>query len=154
MNKKDTKKYEKILEEKKKQIITELLRDNEDYSGLSDESMGDLVDQAYKMAEKDLIFGMGQNEKATLQMIDALECGIDHLKGGFGSCIACGQEIEPKRLEIMPYALKCIKCKTAEEKEFMHTSPQSESLQQYIGDDGLGSDPDESSSLGISDSLD
>jgi len=152
MNKKDTKKYEKILEEKKKQIITELLRDNEDYSGLSDESMGDLVDQAYKMAEKDLIFGMGQNEKATLQMIDAaLERITD---GSFGSCIACGQEIEPKRLEIMPYALKCIKCKTAEEKEFMHTSPQSESLQQYIGDDGLGSDPDESSSLGISDSLD
>ncbi|HPH02308.1 MAG TPA: TraR/DksA C4-type zinc finger protein [Spirochaetota bacterium] len=152
MNKKDTKKYEKILEEKKKQIITELLRDNEDYSGLSDESMGDLVDQAYKMAEKDLIFGMGQNEKATLQMIDAaLERIAD---GSFGSCIACGQEIEPKRLEIMPYALKCIKCKTAEEKEFMHTSPQSESLQQYIGDDGLGSDPDESSSLGISDSLD
>jgi RNA polymerase-binding protein DksA len=151
MNKKDSKKYEKILEEKKKQIITELLRDNEDYSGLSDESMGDLVDQAYKMAEKDLIYGMSLNEKATLQMINAaLERIADN---SFGSCISCGLEIEPKRLEIMPYAIKCINCKTAEEKEFLHTSPMSENLQQYIGDEGMGGDSDDSSNSGISGSL-
>ena len=126
MNKKDSKKYEKILEEKKKLIITELLRDNEDYSGLSDESMGDLVDQAYKMAEKDLIFGMSQNEKATLQMIDAaLERIAD---GSFGTCVACGQNIEVKRLEIMPYAIKCIKCKTVEEKDLIHQSSRSDNL--------------------------
>ena len=152
MNKKDSKKYEKVLLEKKKQIITELLRDNEDYSGLSDESMGDLVDQAYKMAEKDLIFGMSQNEKATLEMIDA---ALERIAAGtFGVCVGCNNEIETKRLEIMPYAIKCIKCKTSEEKESMHQSTQSENLQQYIGEDSLGQDPDDGPDIHMSDSLD
>jgi RNA polymerase-binding protein DksA len=150
MNKKDAKRYEKILEEKKKELITELLHDNEDYSGLSDESMGDLVDQAYKMAEKDLIFGMSQNEKATLQMINAaLERIAD---GTFGVCAACGLHIEPKRLEIMPYAIKCIKCKTVEEKDLMHQSNRGDSLQQYISEDALSGDGEEGSDL-ISDSI-
>jgi DnaK suppressor protein len=151
MNKKDAKKYEKILQEKKKQIIMELLRDNEDYSGLSDESMGDLVDQAYKMAEKDLIFGMSQNEKATLEMIDA---ALERIAGGtFGVCAACGQGIEAKRLEIIPYAIKCIKCKTVEEKDLLYQPIQSESLQHYIGDEGLGIDGDDVAELSISDSI-
>jgi len=151
MNKKDAKKYEKILEEKKKELITELLHDNEDYSGLSDESMGDLVDQAYKMAEKDLIFGMSQNEKATLQMINA---ALERVTAGtFGICASCGQSIEPKRLEIMPYAIKCIKCKTVEEKDLMHLSSRSDSLQQYISEEAMSGDGEEGSDVNLSDAI-
>ena len=151
MNKKDAKKYEKILEEKKKQLITELLSDNEDYSGLSDESMGDLVDQAYKMAEKDLIFGMSQNEKATLQMINS---ALERITAGtFGVCASCGQGIESKRLEIMPYAIKCIKCKTVEEKDLIHQSSRSDSLQQYISEEALSGDGEELPDVNLSDAI-
>ena len=149
----DMEKYKKILEDKKKELITELLRENEDYSDLSEESMGDLVDQAYKLAERDLIFGMSQNEKATLQMISA---ALERIEAGtFGACAACGERIEDKRLEIMPYAIKCVKCKTLEEKELIHQPVRSgtETLQLYISDEGMSSDNDDAPEINLADSL-
>ncbi|MDP3013882.1 MAG: TraR/DksA C4-type zinc finger protein [Candidatus Subteraquimicrobiales bacterium] len=38
-------------------------------------------------------------------------------KGIYDLCSVCGSDIDPERLEILPYADSCIECKRKEEKE-------------------------------------
>lgn len=35
----------------------------------------------------------------------------------FGECIQCGDEIEPKRLEAIPWARHCLKCQEIREQQ-------------------------------------
>ena len=37
--------------------------------------------------------------------------------GSFGTCEACGEEIQPKRLEARPVTTLCIRCKEEQEME-------------------------------------
>lgn len=37
-------------------------------------------------------------------------------EGTYGTCIDCGQAIDPQRLEVQPSASSCVSCKTAFEK--------------------------------------
>jgi len=114
MNKKIMKKYKDMLLSQKKEIIDELIKDNEEYSDLKEENIGDMADAAYSAYEKDLIVGMSQKEQIMLEKINAALERIE--QNEFGKCISCFSVIEDKRLDIMPYALKCIECQKKDEK--------------------------------------
>ena len=50
------------------------------------------------------------------------QAAVDHAlqkfeDGTYGLCESCGQPIDPARLEALPYARRCITCKTKETKE-------------------------------------
>ncbi len=48
--------------------------------------------------------------------IDAVRAALDRLAGGtYGLCIACGDQIEPERLEAEPAAARCIDCQLRQE---------------------------------------
>lgn len=111
-----TKKLDKIrqhLLEEKRKLILELIQDNNDIENLSEDEIGDDVDAAFKSYEKELLYGMSRHQEERLEQINAALERFEH--NTFGKCISCGAEIDPERLEFMPYALKCINCKTAEE---------------------------------------
>ncbi|MBS3804164.1 MAG: TraR/DksA family transcriptional regulator [Oleiphilaceae bacterium] len=46
--------------------------------------------------------------KQRLQMIEAAFQRIE--EGEFGECVECGEDINPKRLEVNPTTLHCIEC--------------------------------------------
>jgi RNA polymerase-binding protein DksA len=115
MVKKEQKKYKDMLLAEKARIIGELLRDNEEYHDLKGvEDGGDMADVAFKFYEKNMLIGVSQKEKETLVMIDAALERID--ENNYGNCVGCGCEIETQRLDFLPYAIKCVKCKAKEEK--------------------------------------
>jgi DnaK suppressor protein len=37
--------------------------------------------------------------------------------GTYGACVDCGQAIPPERLEALPWAARCIDCKTRKDRE-------------------------------------
>ncbi len=100
-----------------------------DLDGLESETMGKGADQAgdHSMApvhiaelasdasEKAVMYGRMESESGELQEIrEALE----RLENGtFGPCENCGEAIPLERLEAIPYARLCVKCKSAEELE-------------------------------------
>jgi DnaK suppressor protein len=52
-------------------------------------------------------------EKRVLDQMAEVEYALSKInKGTFGKCENCGQEIDPARLEILPYAKYCVTCKT------------------------------------------
>ncbi len=57
---------------------------------------------------------LGEAQRHELQQIDAAIARID--AGEYGVCRDCGQDIDPRRLVALPYALLCTECATRRER--------------------------------------
>lgn len=68
---------------------------------VDDVDNGDSVDQASQSIEKELMFELSDNERVTLDMIEAAIRKIDN--GTFGLCEATQKPISRARLEAIPY---------------------------------------------------
>ena len=68
---------------------------------VDDVDNGDSVDQASQSIEKELMFELSDNERVTLEMIEAAIRKIDI--GTFGRCEATQKPISRARLEAIPY---------------------------------------------------
>jgi len=56
---------------------------------------------------------LGQAERLELQRIDVALARLD--AGTYGTCAECGAPIGKKRLEALPWAVRCADCATAQE---------------------------------------
>jgi DnaK suppressor protein len=57
---------------------------------------------------------LGENQRRELQQIDAAIERVD--AGEYGICRDCDEEIDPRRLAALPYALLCTECATRNER--------------------------------------
>ena len=122
MKKADLKKYEKLLLEKRAQLIEELglLKKNALGTTLK-ETTGDLSAYSYHMAdqgtdamEREKAFLFASKTGRLLHHIDEALRRIHN--NTFGVCVECGRPIDTPRLEAVPHARMCIACKEAEEQ--------------------------------------
>jgi DnaK suppressor protein len=57
---------------------------------------------------------LGEAQRRELQQIDAAIARLE--AGEYGMCVDCEQEIDPRRLKALPYALLCAECATRRER--------------------------------------
>jgi len=114
MDKKKLKTFESRLQEQRDALLGMVER-TEDYGREANRDISqDPADQASNSYTKELLFSQSTNERIMLRLIaEALERLQD---GSFGECVNCGQEIQPKRLEAIPWARYCIKCQELQEQ--------------------------------------
>ncbi|MDR0400163.1 MAG: TraR/DksA family transcriptional regulator [Treponema sp.] len=106
---------ETSLTDLKKEIISNLLVNNEDFKEIVEGlDPKDLADIASDDIDRKMIEAIGSQEMKRLRLIDSALTRIQ--QGKYGLCIKCGKRIPQERLEAIPYALMCISCKTAEER--------------------------------------
>ncbi|OGC92869.1 MAG: hypothetical protein A2W25_06735 [candidate division Zixibacteria bacterium RBG_16_53_22] len=123
MKKKDLEKYEKLLLEKRNQLLQEF--DHLKKSAMDNtmkENAGDLSSYSYHMAdqgtdamEREKAFLFASKQGRLLYHIDEALRRIRN--NTYGNCAECGQPISPERLTAVPHARMCIKCKEAEEQK-------------------------------------
>ena len=77
----------------------------------SDNHMADVATDTF---DRELDFSLEESSEQLLHAIDEALGRID--AGTFGVCQSCGREIDPERLEAIPYARLCIECKRREER--------------------------------------
>jgi len=122
VNKKDIAYFEKRLLEEREKLLKQLAHLEKDVlSQTLKESSGDL--SAYTSHMADLGTDAMEREKAFLfasaegRLLYHVNEALRRLyKDDYGSCEACGQLISRERLEVVPHARLCIKCKEKEEK--------------------------------------
>lgn len=56
-----------------------------------------------------------ENQRREILQIDAALARVD--AGEYGVCRDCGQDIDPRRLAALPYAVLCTECATRSERE-------------------------------------
>ncbi len=106
--------YRKRLLDKKKGV-TEAYNKNKNYGRLTeDEGTQDLADKASSAYTKEFLYSLSNTDREVLQKVDEALQRIT--RATYGTCIECGDEIEKKRLEAVPWASHCVTCQEKLEK--------------------------------------
>lgn len=119
MNKRDAKKFEKLLMEERNRLVGSIRNIEEDSRHAAGrDSSGDLSSYAESGTdnfdlETSLNIASGESEWLN-EVSDAL---IRLEKGTYGICEGCEKPIPKKRLEVFPSARYCVGCKEELEKE-------------------------------------
>ena len=86
---------------------------NQQISDTMQNDVGDSVDEASRSSERELQFELSDNERVTLDEIEAALRKID--KGTYGLCESCQKAIAKARLDALPFARYCITCQSSAE---------------------------------------
>ena len=100
----------------KKEILKALVSENDDFKAIvKDLDPKDLVDIAADDIDRTTLSAIGAQEIKRLRLIDS---AISRIKNNrYGLCMRCNKKIPKERLEAIPYAMMCIKCKTSDERK-------------------------------------
>ena len=74
-----------------------------------------LADEASDVVSRDLNLALRSNSQDLLAQVESALGRLDD--GTYGVCARCGNEINPERLDALPYATYCIKCQSEIEHE-------------------------------------
>jgi DnaK suppressor protein len=114
MDKKKLDYFKKRLEGRQQDLRRMVSRTEQDGRTVDEDSAQDIADRAASSYTKEFLFHQSNNDRQLLQMV---ESALDRIrKGSFGECISCGKEINPKRLEAVPWTRHCIECQEKLEK--------------------------------------
>lgn len=96
------------LEERRDRLMR--LRDQQrrEREGLQEQVGQDAGDKAVREEGLDLLDQLDEGEREELRMIDSALMRVQ--SGSYGTCIECGEEIAPERLQALPYTPRCIDC--------------------------------------------
>ena len=89
-------------------------RNDQEGRSADQEATQDIADRAASSYNKEFLFSQSNNDRQLLQMVEGALARIR--EGSFGECISCGKEINPKRLEAVPWTRHCIECQEKLEK--------------------------------------
>lgn len=73
----------------------------------------DTVDLCDVGIEEELSFALLQMGRDALARVDAALAGLD--AGTYGTCFDCGTEIATRRLQVLPFAVRCQQCEANHE---------------------------------------
>jgi RNA polymerase-binding transcription factor len=108
MDKKKLDVFKKRLEERQRELRQTVSRTAQDGREADLETAQDVADRAANSYTKEFLFSQSSNERQILQMVEGALVSIR--EGSFGECVSCGEEINPKRLEAVPWTRYCIAC--------------------------------------------
>ncbi|MEJ2662785.1 MAG: TraR/DksA family transcriptional regulator [Spirochaetia bacterium] len=98
----------------KKDILQHLAAENDEFNEIiEDTDPKDLADIASDDIDRRILEALGNQELKTLKLVENALSRIEN--GHYGKCMRCNQKIPKERLDAIPYAILCIKCKTSEE---------------------------------------
>jgi DnaK suppressor protein len=110
LNKSELKKYRNILEAKQAEL-EQFIRNRE---GIAIEKSPDALDEVQHAAERELAIRNLDRESNLLRNVRAALRRMDD--GTYGVCLHCEEDINPKRLNAVPWAPFCIQCQEQYDK--------------------------------------
>ena len=114
MDKKKLESFKKRLETRQQELRRMVSRTQQDGRSADEDTAQDIADKAASSYNKEFLFHQSNNDRQLLMMVENALSRIR--EGSFGECISCGKEINPKRLEAVPWTRHCIECQEKLEK--------------------------------------
>jgi len=108
MERKKLEQFQKKLLHKQQELVQAVARNEQDGRSADEEATQDIADKATNSYTKEFLFHQSNTDRTQLQLvIDAL---ARIREGSFGECASCGEELNLKRLDAVPWASLCINC--------------------------------------------
>ena len=114
MEKKKVETFRKQLEERQAQLRRVVARTEQDGRDAEVGTAQDIADRAANSYTKEFLFHQSNTERNTLNMVENALARIR--EGSFGECVNCGNDINAKRLEAVPWTRYCIECQEKMER--------------------------------------
>jgi len=114
MDKKKLEQLKKRLEERQQELRRQVVNREQDGRNQGEDIAQDIADRAASSYNKEFLFTQSTNERQLLGMVDSALARMR--EGTYGECISCGNEINSKRLEAVPWTRYCIECQEKLEK--------------------------------------
>ncbi len=108
MDKKKVEVFKKRLETRQQELRKMVSRTQQDGRSADEDVAQDIADKAASSYTKEFLFHQSNADRQLLQMVEGALARIR--EGSFGECISCGKDINPKRLEAVPWTRHCIEC--------------------------------------------
>ena len=122
MEKKRLDAFKKRLETRQAELRKTVARTEQDGRAADADNAQDIADRAASSYNKEFLFHQSNNDRQLLQMV---ENALSRIREGvFGQCISCGEEINPKRLEAVPWTRYCIACQEKMEQGRLEQTTQ------------------------------
>jgi DnaK suppressor protein len=86
------------------------------------EATQDPADMAANAYTKELLISMSANDRRLLDLIDEALRRIE--AGEYGECVNCGEQVQEKRLEAVPWARYCLKCQDLQERGLLNVDEE------------------------------
>jgi len=114
MDRKKTEMYRKRLLDKQEELLRLVSKSDQDGREADEEGTQDIADKAANAYTKEFLFHQSNDNRHILSMVNE---ALERIKGGtYGICQECGEEVQVKRLEAVPWARHCIECQEKEDK--------------------------------------
>ena len=114
MDKKKVELYRKRLHEKQEELLRMVSKSDQDGREADEEATQDIADKAANAYTKEFLFHQSNDNRQILALVDE---ALERIKGGtYGTCIECQDEVQPKRLDAVPWARHCIECQAKQDQ--------------------------------------
>jgi DnaK suppressor protein len=119
MDKKRLELYKKRLLERREQLLDTVSRTEQDGREADEDVAQDVADKATNSYTKEFLFKKSNDDRFILQLVHG---ALDRLGSGeYGICVACGGEMQQKRLDAVPWARHCIACQEKQEQGLLES---------------------------------
>jgi DnaK suppressor protein len=99
------------LEQQKQELMVRAAKVRADITRSSGPLDKDFAEQVVQMENDAVLAGIGEATAAELAQINRALAQLD--AGSYGVCSNCGQTIDARRLQALPYSDRCITCAEA-----------------------------------------
>lgn len=104
----------KTLEQRAEELRLGITRTQQQGRSLESGLQGDALDRSISDSTKEFLFNKSTQERRLLTLTEVALRRIQD--GTFGECANCGDPINQKRLEAVPWAQYCIACQEKHER--------------------------------------
>ena len=114
MEPKIVERFKKKLLQAREEIIGQMRQRDGSVQEIGQNGIQDIGDESVTIYNRHLLMSLSENERAKLIEVDE---ALDRIgNGSFGMCEECEEPIALKRLEVIPNARYCVRCKEELEK--------------------------------------
>lgn len=114
MRKRELDKYGAALHEKRRVLLEKRVQDKSSTRERGTDGAEDYIDYAVSSYAKEFLLSLSDLERKQLVLVEEALKRIEDRS--YGKCLACGAQIDKKRLAAAPWARHCMPCQELEEK--------------------------------------
>lgn len=115
MKAQDVETFKRKLLEIRRDLLGQVERKKLYSKEVGEDGIPDSGDVAAYSYSKEVLMGLGENERTKLRLVEEALAKID--EGTYGVCERCEEAIPVKRLELLPFTRYCVQCQTELERE-------------------------------------
>jgi DnaK suppressor protein len=111
----DVEVFKRKLLEMRRDLLGQVEKNKLYSKEVGEDGIPDSGDVAAYSYSKEVLMGLGENERTKLRLVEEALAKID--EGTYGVCERCEEAIPVKRLELLPFTRYCVQCQSELEKE-------------------------------------